>query len=181
MELEELCQIAGKCIQCPLHESRTKVVFGEGPNDSNIMFIGEAPGKKEDETGRPFVGRSGQLLDQLINEVGINRFEVYITSIVKCRPPANRKPRKLEYDTCIDLYLNQQIKLIRPEIIVLLGNSAIYALIGRKDIKKIHGNIYELKNRKFMAMFHPAAALYNQALLPQLRGDMANLKKIINL
>jgi len=180
MELKKLCQTAEKCIQCPLRESRTKVVFGEGPPDSNIMFIGEAPGKKEDETGRPFVGRSGQLLSQLISGVGMDRSEVYITSIVKCRPPDNRKPKKLEYSTCMDLYLNEQIKIIKPEIIALLGNSASYALIGKKDINKIHGNIYQLNNRKYMTMFHPAAALYNKNLLPQLKMDMAALKKIAN-
>lgn len=180
MELKKLCRTAEKCIQCPLCESRTKVVFGEGPHDSNIMFIGEAPGKMEDETGRPFVGRSGQLLSQLISGVDMNRSDVYITSIVKCRPPNNRKPRKLEYNTCMDLYLNEQIEIIKPEIIVLLGNSSSYALIGKKDIKKIHGNVYELDKRRYMTMFHPAAALYNKNLLPQLKMDMVTLKKIAN-
>lgn len=104
MKLENLCKIAGNCISCPLHESKTHTVFGEGPEDARIMLVGEAPGKNEDETGRPFIGSSGKLLTDLISGAGMNRNDIYITSIVKCRPENNRKPRKLEYTTCIDLF-----------------------------------------------------------------------------
>lgn len=176
MKLEELCKIASTCIRCPLHESKTHTVFGEGPEDAKIMLIGEAPGKNEDETGRPFIGSSGKLLSELISESGMNRHDIYITSIVKCRPENNRKPRKLEYTACIDLYLRRQIELINPDIIGLLGNSAIYALTGDSDIKQIHGNLYKVDGRKFMALFHPAAALYSRKLLPQLKEDMIKLK-----
>ncbi len=181
MKLEELCEIASTCVKCPLNESRTKVVFGEGPKDAKIMLIGEAPGKKEDETGKPFVGSAGKILSEIIDEAGMDRFDIYITSIVKCRPENNRKPKKLEYSTCIDLYLSKQIELIDPDIIGLLGNSAAYALIGKNNIKQIHGETYEVNGRKYMALFHPAAALYSRALLPQLKEDMVTLKKAAGL
>jgi len=176
MKLKELCKKASNCKECPLHEGKTHIVFGEGPKDAKIMLIGEAPGRFEDETGRPFIGSSGKLLTEIIEGAGMNRCEIYITSIVKCRPENNRKPRKPEYTTCMGLYLKKQIELINPDIIGLLGNSAIYALTGKKDIKKIHGEIYEVNGRKFMAMFHPAAALYSRKLLPQLEEDMIKLR-----
>jgi uracil-DNA glycosylase family 4 len=179
MKLERLCEIASACIKCPLHENRTKVVFGEGPKNAKIMLVGEAPGKKEDETGRPFIGSAGKILSEIINEAGMDRSDIYITSIVKCRPENNRKPKKPEYTTCIDLYLSKQIELIDPDILGLLGNSAIYALIGKKNIKQIHGNTYEVNGRKYMALFHPAAALYSRTLLPQLKEDMVTLKKAV--
>lgn len=179
MKLQELCEIANICVECPLHESRTKVVFGEGPDDAQIMLVGEAPGKNEDETGRPFVGMAGRLLDEILHEADIDRSNIYITSIVKCRPPKNRKPKRNEYGTCIQQYLKKQIELINPDIIGLLGNSSLYALIGKKNIKQTHGETYEIDGRKYMALFHPAAALYSRALLPQLKEDMVRLKKEI--
>ena len=180
MNFEELCEMASICAECPLHEGRTKVVFGEGPSDAKIMLIGEAPGKNEDETGRPFIGMAGKLLSEILHDAGLNRSEIFITSIVKCRPEGNRKPKKPEYTKCINLFLNKQIELINPDIIGLLGNSASYALIGKKNIKQIHGNIYEVNGRKYMALFHPAAALYSRKLLPQLKEDMITLKKVIH-
>ena len=179
MNLEKLCEIASTCTKCPLHESRTRVVFGEGSKNAKIMLVGEAPGKKEDETGRPFIGMAGRILSEIIEEAGMDRSDIYITSIAKCRPENNRKPKKIEYTTCIDLYLNEQIELIDPDIVGLLGNSAAYALIGKKNIKQIHGNTYELNSRKYMALFHPAAALYSRVLLPQLKEDMVILKKAV--
>ncbi len=175
MNLRKLCEIANNCIQCPLHENRMNVVFGEGCSDANIMLIGEAPGKTEDETGKPFVGMSGKLLSEIISYAGLNRSNIYITSIVKCRPENNRKPKKLEYNKCISLYLSKQIDLINPDIIGLLGNSAVYALIGKKSIKQIHGKTYDVNGRKYMALFHPAAALYSRVLLPLLKEDMIRL------
>jgi len=178
MNLKELCRIASTCVQCPLNESRTNVVYGEGPENAKIMLVGEAPGKNEDETGRPFIGMAGRLLSEILHEADLDRSQIYITSIVKCRPENNRKPKKPEYSKCIELYLNKQIELIDPDIIGLLGNSASYALIGKKSIKQIHGKTYELNGRKYMALFHPAAALYSRALLPQLKEDMVTLKKV---
>lgn len=179
MKLEQLCEIAGNCTECPLHHGRTKVVFGEGPSNAKIMLIGEAPGKNEDETGRPFIGMAGKLLSEILHEAGLNRSDIFITSIVKCRPDGNRKPKKPEYTKCITLFLNKQIELINPDIIGLLGNSAIYALIGEKNIKQIHGNIYEIDGLKYMALFHPAAALYSRKLLPDLKEDMIKLRELI--
>lgn len=179
MKLKGLCKIASTCVECPLHKSREKVVFGEGPKNADIMFVGEAPGEKEDETGRPFIGRSGKLLTDLVEDAGMDRRDIYITSVVKCRPENNRIPRKLEYETCINLYLSKQIELINPRIIGLLGNSAIYALIRRKNITRIHGNTYEVDGIKYMALFHPAAALRFRKLLPQLKEDMLKLKSLI--
>ncbi len=180
MKLQELCNQANNCNQCPLNESRTHTVFGEGPENAKIMLIGEAPGRNEDETGRPFIGSSGKLLSELIQDAGMDRSQIYITSIVKCRPENNRKPRKAEYSTCIRLFLKKQIEIINPDIIGLLGNSAIYALIGESNIKKIHGQTYQVDGRKYMALFHPAAALYSRKLLPQLKEDMLKLKKNID-
>jgi len=179
MKLEKLCEIASTCVKCPLHESRTNVVFGEGSKDAKIMLVGEAPGKNEDETGKPFIGSAGKILSEIIGEADMDRSDIYITSIVKCRPENNRKPKKPEYTTCIDLYLSKQIELIDPDIVGLLGNSAIYALIGKKNIKQIHGKTYEVNGRRYMALFHPAAALYSRALLPQLKEDMITLKKAV--
>lgn len=179
MTLEELCEMASICTECSLHECRTKVVFGEGPSDAKIMLIGEAPGKNEDETGRPFIGMAGKLLSEILHDAGLDRCEIFITSIVKCRPEGNRKPKKPEYTKCITLFLNKQIELINPDIIGLLGNSSIYALIGEKNIKQIHGNTYELNGKKYMALFHPAAALYSRKLLPELKEDMIKLKELI--
>jgi len=176
MKLEELCKIASTCLECPLHKSRTKVVFGEGPANAKIMLIGEAPGKNEDEAGKPFVGSAGKLLSEILHHAGLERSEVYITNIVKCRPEGNRKPKKPEYTTCTKLYLDKQIELINPDIIGLMGNSANYALIGEKNIKQIHGKIFKTDGRKYMSLFHPAAALYSRALLPQLKEDMITLK-----
>ncbi|AXV37863.1 MAG: uracil-DNA glycosylase [Methanobacteriaceae archaeon] len=180
MQLKKLCKKASNCNECPLQKNRTNVVFGEGPSNANIMLIGEAPGKNEDITGRPFVGSAGKILSSIIQEADLNRSNIYITSIVKCRPQDNRKPRKLEYSTCIDIFLKKQIELINPEIIGLLGNSSIFAIIGKKNINKIHGNIYESNGQKYMAMFHPAAVLYNRALLPKLKEDMIKLEKMQN-
>ncbi len=177
MKIEELCKRATNCIQCPLHEDRTKVVFGEGPCNAKIMLIGEAPGKNEDEAGKPFIGMAGKLLNEILQHAQMDRSEIYITNIVKCRPEGNRKPKKPEYTTCISLYLDKQIEIIDPDIIGLLGNSPSYSLIGMKNIKKIHGQIYELNGRKCMTLFHPAAALYSRSLLPQLKEDMVSLKK----
>jgi uracil-DNA glycosylase family 4 len=179
MTLENLCKIADECTECTLHENRTNGVFGEGPSDSKVMLIGEAPGRMEDETGRPFIGSSGKLLSEIIESAGMDRSDFYITSIVKCRPPENRKPKKPEYSKCMELYLHKQIELIDPDIIGLLGNSATNALIGKTSIKQIHGKTYERDGRKYMALFHPAAALYSRKLLPQLKEDMLALKRLL--
>ncbi len=159
--LEQLKADAVKCKQCPLHESRTHVVFGAGNADADIMFVGEAPGRDEDEQGKPFVGRSGQLLGQMLKEVGIERTNVYIANVLKCRPPENRNPNPDEI-VCCEPYLLGQIDFIQPKVIVTLGNFASHTLTGEKTgITRMRGCFYDYHGVKLMPTFHPAAVLRN--------------------
>jgi DNA polymerase len=175
--LDELKSKALVCQQCPLHKTRTNVVWGEGNEDANIMLIGEAPGKNEDIQGRPFVGRSGKLLDQLLAEKGLSREKnVFIANIVKCRPPENRKPIQEEKETCLP-YLLKQIDIMRPDMIVLLGATALNALIDEKaKISKVRGNWIEWRNGVWvMPTFHPSALLRNPKLKELERDDFAKV------
>lgn len=174
-KLEEKC--AG-CTACDLSKERTNVVYGEGFADADIVLVGEAPGKKEDETGRPFVGRAGTLLDKTLEKAGINRNSVYITNIVKCRPPENRTPRKKEIDTCISLYLYNQIEIIDPVVVVMLGNTPLKTFIGKTGITDVHGNVYE-KDRLYLATFHPAGVLYRRSLLDSFEKDLKKALEIV--
>ena len=140
------------------------------------MLIGEGPGKNEDEQGRPFVGRAGELLDELLNKVGLSREDVFITNVVKCRPPDNRDPKKDEIETC-NPYLKRQINLIEPKVIATLGNHATKTLIGKTGISTIHGDEFEYNGIKLIPLYHPAAGLYN----PDLKDDMENdMNKLTN-
>jgi len=138
------------------------------------MLIGEAPGKNEDLEGRPFVGRAGELLEELLESVDLERDEVFITNVVKCRPPNNRDPRKDEIKTC-NPYLQKQISLIEPEVIVTLGNHATETLVGNRGMKKIHGKRFEYEGFKLIPMYHPAAGLYNPGLKETMKEDMRKL------
>ena len=138
------------------------------------MLIGEGPGKNEDEQGRPFVGRAGDLLDELLNEVGLSREDVFITNVVKCRPPDNRDPKKDEIETC-NPYLKRQINLIEPKVIATLGNHATKTLIGKTGISTIHGDEFEYNNIKLIPLYHPAAGLYNPDLKDDMEKDMIKL------
>ncbi len=162
------------CTECRLHEGRKNAVPGEGDHEATVMLVGEAPGKKEDEEGRPFVGRAGNLLDDLLKEVGFSRDEVFITNIVKCRPPDNRDPRKDEIESC-DPYLKEQIESIKPEVIVTLGNHATNTLIGEKGMKGLHGKEFEYEDITLIPMYHPAAGLYNPGLRSTMEEDMEKL------
>lgn len=173
------------CKKCRLHETRNNPVPGEGSLNTRILIIGEAPGEKEDLAGKPFVGAAGRLLDSLLDKAGLKRSDVFITNIVKCRPPKNRKPRKDEIANCIP-YLIRQIQLLKPEIIVLLGNTAaetIMELAGFKwnGIVKEHGRIVETNIFGLKAVliptFHPAAALYNPRLRRILEEDFEKIVK----
>ena len=157
-QIEELHEIIRKCTLCPLHETRTNAVPGEGPVTSRVMFIGEAPGAREDESGRPFVGRSGELLISMIQEIGLSRNTVFITSILKSRPPKNRTPTQVEISACRP-YLDQQMEIISPKIVVLLGGVAISSLIGPWKVSEAHGKFYETEERTYFMTYHPAAAL----------------------
>jgi len=139
------------------------------------MLIGEAPGKNEDIEGRPFVGRAGDLLEELLESVNLDREDVFITNIVKCRPPDNRDPRKDEIKTC-NPYLEKQIGFLEPEVITTLGNHATETLIGKKGMNTIHGKRFEYQGFKLIPMFHPAAGLYNPSLKETMKEDMQQLK-----
>ncbi|TXT56623.1 MAG: Type-4 uracil-DNA glycosylase [Candidatus Thorarchaeota archaeon] len=156
--LKKIHQEIQNCTKCPLHKTRKNAVPGEGPSDADLMFVGEAPGAEEDKTGRPFVGRSGQLLIDLLNGIGLDRDDVFITSILKSRPPNNRTPHKDEVEACIS-YLERQIAVINPRIIVLLGGVAISNMIGPWKLSEAHGRFYEAEGRTYFMTYHPAAAL----------------------
>lgn len=164
------------CKKCPLHETRTNAVPGEGPVDAKVMFVGEAPGAKEDETGRPFVGRSGQILIKLIEGIGLSREEVFITSILKSRPPKNRTPKRAEKEACLP-YLEKQIELINPKVIVLLGGVAISTLIGPWKLSEAHGCFYDGNGRTYFMTYHPAAALRFPKFKDVMKRDFNILKK----
>ncbi len=147
------------CRKCKLCENRLNIVFGEGNKNANIMFIGEGPGADEDKQGIPFVGRAGQLMNKAFDALGINRKKIYISNIVKCRPPNNRVPENDEAEACLD-YLRNQVILVKPKIIVLLGNTALKNILGSEyKISSIRGNWIGKKNILYMPTWHPAALL----------------------
>lgn len=180
--LDELYAPYKKCLQCPLgFLGRTNVVFGEGNPDADLLFIGEAPGKEEDLQGRPFVGRSGQLLDKALKLVGIERSSAYITNIVKCRPPDNRVPLPIETSACMNLFLFNQIKIIRPRIICTLGSVALNSLFGKPfSITKVRGSILEFNEIMVIPTYHPAYILRNQTQAPTWLSDFKLIKKLLH-
>lgn len=175
-QIEALHEIIRNCTLCPLHRTRTNAVPGEGSASAHVMFIGEAPGASEDRAGRPFVGRSGELLTSMIQEIGLKRDDVFITSILKSRPPKNRTPIKSEIDVCRP-YLEQQIEIINPKIIVLLGGVAISSLIGPWKVSEAHGKFYETNGRTYFMTYHPAAALRFPNIKSTMREDLLILSK----
>ncbi len=187
-ELEKLHEAIKNCKKCNLYKSRKNSVPGEGPANAKIMIIGEAPGEKEDEMGRPFVGAAGKLLTNLLEERGLKRSQVFITNILKCRPPGNRDPAPQEVEACKD-YLIKQIKIIKPKIIVTLGRHATSFIlnsigVGFKSMRKSHGRIikgdlYGVPVIIFVT-YHPAAALYNPRLKKNLEADFDILKKVVD-
>jgi len=174
--LEELAQQVRVCIKCPLHKSRTLAVPGDGKPTAKVMIIGEAPGREEDESGRPFVGPAGRFLDRVLEGSGINREDLFITNIVKCRPPNNRKPKKLEIDTCTENYLFEQVELINPKLIMLLGGVAAKTLLNVKTINEVRGRIIEREGRKYLVGYHPAARFYREDLAEKVKEDFTLLK-----
>jgi DNA polymerase len=177
--LRELAEQVLVCPLCRLSITRTIAVPGEGPANARIMFIGEGPGEQEDRTGRPFVGAAGRLLDQLLLEAGLNRSEVFITSIVKCRPPGNRDPLPDEVAACRP-YLNAQITLIAPKVICLLGRWAAHSLLSPGLLMtKEHGVPQEREGILYVPLYHPAAALHQPSLRPVLVEDMRRLAALL--
>lgn len=165
--LEEIKREVERCTLCPLAQSRTQVVFGEGNPDALIMFIGEAPGEDEDRTGRPFVGKAGQLLTKILLSVGIQREEVYIANMVKCRPPGNRTPTLEEVTTCFP-YLEAQIAIVNPSIIVTLGSvSTGYLLETKEPMSKLRGQWFDWRGgKRIFPMFHPSFLLRHESRAP---------------
>ena len=175
------------CRKCPLGSLRTNAVPGAGSYDSKVMFVGEAPGYWEDQKGLPFVGRAGKLLDELLSEIGLSREDVYITNIVKCRPPENRDPTEEEIKACSP-YLDMQIDIIRPKVIVPLGRHSMAYIMKKfgfspEPISKIHGQVFEARTLfgkiVIMPMYHPAAALYRPPLKEELRRDFSRLRELL--
>jgi uracil-DNA glycosylase len=171
------------CQKCALAGARTQVVFGTGNADADLMFVGEAPGFHEDRQGKPFVGRAGKLLDDLLAEIGLNRRQCFIANVLKCRPPDNRDPQPEEIDACKG-HLFKQIELIEPRVICTLGNFATKLLSGRPDgITRVRGvpQVRELAGRTVFLypIFHPAAALRTPAMLDQLRSDLAKVPGLL--
>jgi uracil-DNA glycosylase family 4 len=175
--LEALATQIRSCVQCPLHATRTKAVPGEGTPSARVMLIGEAPGRDEDQRGQPFVGAAGRFLDQMLTGSGVNRDDLFITNTVKCRPENNRPPRKREVDTCTSLYLFEQIELINPALIMLLGSVATKKLLGVNSVNEVRGRVIEHNNRKYLAGYHPAASFYREGMAENIRQDFALLRQ----
>ncbi|MEI6447529.1 MAG: uracil-DNA glycosylase [Actinomycetes bacterium] len=183
--LRRVCDQASRCERCGLSETRTQVVFGSGRADAEVMFIGEAPGADEDRLGTPFVGRSGRLLDGLLAEAGIEREEVFIANVLKCRPPENRDPRPVEIESC-SVWLAKQMELVEPRLVCTLGNFATKLLRGDPTgITKVHGTpeIKTVAGRRvrLYPLFHPSAALRSTTTLGLLRADLMRIPDLVGL
>jgi DNA polymerase len=182
-QLVALYKEVSNCTKCPLYETRTKAVFGAGNADADLMFVGEAPGAEEDKQGLPFVGRAGQLLNQLLEEIGLSREDVFICNVLKSRPPNNRDPQPGEIAAC-EPYLWEQVRLIEPRVVCTLGNFATKLLTGSPTgITRVRGTpqVHELGGRTvhLLPLFHPAAALRTPAVKEQLRADFATIPALI--
>ena len=175
--LEALATQIRSCVQCPLSATRTKAVPGEGTPSARVMLIGEAPGREEDQRGQPFVGAAGRFLDEMLAGSGVDRSALFITNTVKCRPENNRTPRKREVDTCTALYLFEQIELINPVLIMLLGSVATKKLLGVNSVNEVRGRVIEHNNRKYLAGYHPAASFYREDMAENIRQDFALLRQ----
>jgi DNA polymerase len=176
---EQLLEIHGRirgCTACPLSVTRTQAVPGYGPVEARIMAIGEAPGEKEDREGRPFVGAAGKLLTELVESIGLTRRDIYITNTVRCRPPGNRDPEPDEVAACAH-FLDEQIELLRPDVILILGRHALQRLLPLSaGISRLHGERVVREDRVYVPLYHPAAALYNGGLRETLFADMRRVR-----
>jgi DNA polymerase len=182
--LEEARTEASTCTKCALSQGRTQVVYGVGNANADLMFIGEGPGFHEDKQGEPFVGAAGQLLNKLLDEIGLERSDAYIANVVKCRPPGNRDPRPEEIEACTP-YLTEQVELIDPFVVVTLGNFATRFILDRQiSISRVRGQLFAWQGRKVMPTFHPAAVLHgggeNSRQMQSLREDFAQVKQLLN-
>ena len=176
--LTELHAEIESCKNCELARHRTRVVPGEGPEDAKLLFIGEAPGWNEDQTGRPFVGAAGQYLDQLIGMIGYKRSQVFIANVIKCRPPENRDPMPGEIMAC-GQWLERQLDLIKPRVIVTLGRFSMAKYFPSETISKVHGRCKRIGGTIYFAMYHPAAALHQGNLRRVIEADILKLPAVL--
>jgi DNA polymerase len=175
--LDELAAQIRVCTRCPLHESRTQAVPGDGKYSARVMIVGEAPGKEEDESGKPFVGAAGRYLDKVLEGTGLDRADFFITNTCKCRPPKNRTPRSIEVGTCTSNYLFEQLALVNPRLVMLLGGVAARAVLGVKSIGEVRGQVVERDGRRYIVGYHPAVRFYREDLGEKVREDFALLKR----
>jgi uracil-DNA glycosylase family 4 len=178
MTLSEIATAVQGCTLCQLHSGRTHAVPGEGPAPADILFIGEGPGFHEDRQGRPFVGAAGQFLEQLLAGIGLVREQVFIANVIKCRPPGNRDPQPEELAAC-GPYLDRQIALIQPKVIVTLGRFSMYRYFPGQTISKIHGQPKKIGDLLVVPMLHPAAALHQPKWRPMIEADFQKLPELL--
>ncbi len=178
--LDALHEQIRACTACPLSRTRIQAVPGDGPVTARIMAVGEAPGEKEDQTGRPFVGAAGQLLTKLLVSVGLERSDLYICNVLKCRPPGNRDPLPEEVEACAR-FLDAQVEIIQPDVILLLGRHALQRILpGSPGISRSHGTRIRDRGRLYVPLYHPAAALYNGSMLATLQDDMRKVRQYLD-
>ena len=178
-ELKRVSQEIAVCEKCELHFSRKHAVPGEGLANADIVFIGEGPGFHENEQGRPFVGAAGKFLEELLAKIGMKREQVYITNVVKCRPPGNRDPKPEEVEICTNSYLDRQLQAINPKVIVTLGRYSMSRFLPNAKISNVHGQPLRAKGCLVVPMYHPAAALHQASLKPVIERDFSRLPELI--
>jgi len=177
--LTQIEHLIGDCQRCPLSATRTRIVYGSGDPSARVMLIGEAPGKNEDLTGVPFVGAAGALLDELLAHAGLDRSEVFIANVVKCRPPGNRNPVPLEIETCTP-FLREQVRVISPAVLVTLGNFATrFVLDTDAGITGLRGTAQHVGTFTVLPVYHPAAAIYDRSKREPLFADFARIKELL--
>jgi len=180
MSLDEIAREVKRCTQCPLHRNRKNAVPGEGNPKTEILFIGEGPGQNEDLQGKPFVGEAGKFLEEMLASIGLKREDIFITNVVKCRPPNNRDPLEEEVDVCTRNYLYKQIKEIKPKLIVTLGRHSMRVFFPQiRSISSVHGKAYKKAGQVYLILYHPAAALYQRSLGEQMKEDFKQIPEIL--
>jgi len=184
LKLKELYEENKDCCRCDLCKSRTQIVFYDGNPRSKVVFVGEAPGEEEDKQGKPFVGRAGQYLNRVLEKIGWSRKEIYITNVCKCRPPGNRKPTPKEMQTCLNVFLKNELKLLKPKVICCLGATAAEALLGKTvRITRMRGRFYPtplFPNTKLFLTYHPAYILRNMREAKTFEEDLKKLKEFVD-
>jgi len=180
ISLEAIAEAVHNCTACPLSNGRLTAVPGDGDPHSDILFIGEGPGKKEDQTGHPFVGAAGKFLDTMLASIGKTRAEVFVTNVVKCRPPENRDPEQNEISICTDLFLWKQIEFMAPKLICTLGRHSMNLFLAPKSkISEVHGDVQVVNGRSILPLYHPAAALYNGGMRETLLSDFKKIPLVL--